>query len=153
MRLGEILLPWNSKDKRCCLYKMPYVAAPIQVLGDVITEFYALCMTFYRHTYKSQIFFWFTSDAFLKRHVLSFWDSYVKFLRGDLRAKVVPERTTYRVTWGVPWRVPSSVSTSRLSSDSSSWEKSLRNPEEQEDRKKGCWAISPNSRVSHPLHF
>jgi hypothetical protein len=39
-------------------------------------------------------FFWFTSDAFLKRHVLSFQDSYVKFLQGDLRAKVVPEGTT-----------------------------------------------------------
>ncbi len=37
-----------------------------------------------------------------KRHVSSFQDSYVKLLQGDLQAKVVPERTTYRVTWGVP---------------------------------------------------
>ncbi len=53
----------------------------------------------------------FTSDAFLKRPVLSYWDSYEKFLQGDLQAKVVPERTTYPVTWGVLQRVPSSVST------------------------------------------
>jgi hypothetical protein len=30
----------------------------------------------------------------------------VIFLRGDLRAKVVPERTTYHVTYGIPRRVP-----------------------------------------------
>ncbi len=143
MRLGETLLPWNSKEKKCCLYEMPYVAAPIWVLGDVIAKFYALRATSYRRIYKSQIFFWFTSAAFLKRHVLAYQDSYEKFLWGDLRAKVVPERTTYRVTWEVLQRVPSSVSTSRLHSDSSSWEKSLRNPEEQEDRKKGMLSNQP----------
>jgi hypothetical protein len=78
-----------------------------------------------------------------KRHVLSFQDSYVKFLQGDLQAKVVPERTTYCITWGVPRRLPSSVSPSRLRSDSSSWEKSLRNPEEQEDHKKGMLSDQP----------
>ncbi len=65
-------------------------------------------------------FFWFTSDVFLKRPVLSYRDSYVKFLRGGLQAKVVPESTPYR-TWGVPQRVPSSVSASRLRSGTSSW--------------------------------
>ncbi len=54
MPLGETLLPWNSRDKKCCLYKMLYVAAPIWVLGDVITKFYALHATSYRRTYKSQ---------------------------------------------------------------------------------------------------
>ncbi len=88
-------------------------------------------------------FFWFMSDMFLKRHISSFWDSYMKFLQGDLQAKVVPERTTYCVTWGVPQRVPSSVSTSRLRSNSLSWEKSLRNPEEQEDPKKGMLSDQP----------
>jgi hypothetical protein len=39
MSLGESLLPWKSKDKKCCHYKMPYVAAPIWVLGDVIAHF------------------------------------------------------------------------------------------------------------------
>ncbi len=136
MHLGETLLLCKSKDKKCCLYKTPYAAAPIWVLGDVIAKFYALCTTSYRCTYKSQIFFWFTSDAFLKRHILSFWDSYVKFLQGGLRAKVVPERTTYCVTWGVPRRVPSSVSASRLCSDALSWAKQLRNPQVQDDREK-----------------
>ncbi len=70
--LGETLLPWNSKDKKCCLYKLPYVTAPIQVLSDVIAKFYALRMTSHIRTYKSKIFFWFTSDAFCKRPVLSF---------------------------------------------------------------------------------
>ncbi len=143
MHLGETLHLWNSKDKKCCLYKTPYVAAPIWVLGNVIAKFYALRAISYRRTYNSQNFFWFTSDAFLKRHVSSFQDSYVKFLQGDLWAKGVPERATYRITWGVPQRVPSSVSASRLRSDSSSWEKSLRDPEEQEDRKKGTLSNQP----------
>ncbi len=143
MRLGETLLPWKSKDKMCCLYKTPYVAAPIWVLGDIIPKFYALHATSYRCTHKSLNLFWFTSDAFLKKHVSSFQDSYVNLLRGDLQAKVVLKRTTYCVTWGVPRRVPSSISTSRLRSDSSSWEKNLSNPEEQEDRKKGMLSNQP----------
>ncbi len=153
MCLGEILLPWKSNDKKCCLYERPYVAASIWVLGDVIAKFYALRATSYRRTYKSQIFFWFTSDAFLKRHVSSFWDSYMKFLRGGLQAKVVPERTTYCITWVVPRRVPSSTSASRLRSDTSSWENSPTTPKIKMTARKGRWAISPNSRVSHPLRF
>ncbi len=149
MHLGETLLPWNSKEKKCSLYETPYVTAPIWILGDVIAKFYALCTISNRRTYKSQNFFWFTSDAFRKRHILSFWDSYVKFLQGDLRAKVVPERATYRITWGVLQRVPSSISTSRLRSDSPSWEKSLRNPEEQEDRKKRDVEQSAPTQVHH----
>ncbi len=143
MSLGETLLPWNSKDKKCCLYEMPYVAAPIWVLGDVIAKFYALHATSYRRTYNSQNFFWFTSDKFLKRHVSSYQDSYVKFLRGDLQAKVVPERTTYRITWWVPQRVPSSVSASRLCSDALSWAKRLRNFKDQDDREKGMLSDQP----------
>ncbi len=87
--------------------------------------------------------FWFTSDVFLKRPILSYQDSYVKFLRGGLRAKVVVERTTYRVTWGVPWRVPSSVSASRLRSDALSRAKCLMIPEDQDDRKKGMLSNQP----------
>ncbi len=64
MRLGESLLLWKSKDKKCCLYEMPYVAAPIWVLGDVIAKFSALPVTSYRHTYKSLISF-----LVHKRHV------------------------------------------------------------------------------------
>ncbi len=57
MRLGETLLPWKSKDKKCCLYETSYVAAPIWVLGDVNAKFFALRATSYRCTYKSQICF------------------------------------------------------------------------------------------------
>ncbi len=87
--------------------------------------------------------FWFTSDAFLKRHVLSFWDSYMKFLPGGLQAKVVLKRTPYCVTWGVPWRVPPSVSASRLHSDASLWAKCLRNPKDQDDCKKETLSNQP----------
>jgi hypothetical protein len=38
MRLGETLPPWKSKDKKCCLYETPYVAAPVRVLGDIIAK-------------------------------------------------------------------------------------------------------------------
>ncbi len=92
---------------------------------------------------EPEFFFWFTSNAFLKRPVLSFWDSYVKFLPGGLRAKVVPERTTYRITWGVLQRVPSSVSASRLCSEALSWAKHLRNLEDQDDCKKGTLSDQP----------
>ncbi len=69
------------QEKKCCLYETPYTAAPIRVLGDVIAKSYALRTTSYRRTYKSQnSFFWFTSDAFCKRPVSSYQDSYVKFL-------------------------------------------------------------------------
>jgi hypothetical protein len=54
---GETLLPWNSKEKKRCLYETPDIAAPIQVLGDVIAKFYALRATSYRRTYKSQNIF------------------------------------------------------------------------------------------------
>ncbi len=93
--------------------------------------------------YKSKDLFWFTSDAFLKRHVLSFQDSYVKLLPGGLQAKVVPERITYRVTWRVLQRVPLSISASRLRSDASSWENNLRNPKDQDDHKKGTLSDQP----------
>ncbi len=66
---------------------------------------------------RTRIFyFWFTSDVFLNRPVLSNQDSYVPFLQRSLQAKVLPERTTYRA-WGVPWIVPSSVSSRILRSD------------------------------------
>ncbi len=143
MHLGETLLLSKSKDKKCCLYKMPYIAAPIWVLGDVIVKFYALRKTSFRRTYKSKNLFWFMSGIFLKRHILSFQDSYVKFLPGGLRAKVIPKRITYCITWGVPRRVPSSFSASRLHSDASSWAKHLRNPKDQDDREKGMLSNQP----------
>ncbi len=99
---------------------------------------------------RARFYFWFTSDAFLKRPISSFWDSYVKFLQGGLQVKVVLERTTYYVIWGVPQIVPSSVSSSRLSPDASSWAKSLRNPEDQDDHKKGTLSNQPRLRHVTP---
>jgi hypothetical protein len=87
------------------------------------------------------------SDAFLKRSISSYQDSYMKFLQGGLWAIVVPERTTYCITWGVPRRVPSSVSSSRLRSDALSWAKCLRNPEDQDDHKKGM--LSNQLQLTH----
>ncbi len=53
MHLGETLLPWKSKDKKCCLYKTPGVAAPVRVLGDVIAKFSALRVTTFGRTYNN----------------------------------------------------------------------------------------------------
>ncbi len=87
-------------------------------------KLYALRATSYRCTYESQIFFfWFTSDVFLKRPILSFWDSYVEFLRGDLQAKVVPETDYLSRFLRSPAKSISSVSASRLCSDSLSWKR------------------------------
>ncbi len=142
MRLGETLLLCKSKDKKCCLYEMPQVTAPIWVLGDVIAKFSALHATSYRRTYKSQILFGSQVTCFWREpfhHV----ETPTKFLPGGLQAKLVLERTTYCVTWGVLWRVPSSISASRLRSDASSWAKCLRNPEDQDDCKKGTLSNQP----------
>jgi hypothetical protein len=146
MRLVETLLPWKSKDKKCCLYKTAFVAAPIWVLGDVIAKFYALRATFYRCTYKSQIYFlvheWCISEETCL--VISRLLREISTRRSTSKSGTGKDyRTTYRVTWGVLRRVPSSISTSRLCSDSLPWEKSLGNPDEQEDRKKGTLSNQP----------
>ncbi len=80
--LGETLPPCNSKDKKCCLYETPYFPAHVRKLGDFLD------------------FFLFTSDVFLKRSVLSYWDSYVLLLHGSPLTKAVPDRTTLHA-WGV----------------------------------------------------
>jgi hypothetical protein len=58
--------PWNSKDKKCCLYETPYVAEPMREFGDVIAISSTLRATSYGRTYKNQIFFWFMSEVYLK---------------------------------------------------------------------------------------
>ncbi len=153
MHLGETLLPWKSKDKKCCLCKMPYVAAPVRVLGDGIAKPMPYKWIPLDAPTRTGNLTWFTSDEFLKRPVLSYWDSYVKFLQGGLHAKVVVENTTYCITWGVPWRVPSSVSSSILHCDMLSWAKTSGTLKIKMTARKGCWAISPNSRASLPLLF
>ncbi len=143
MRLGETLLLWKSKDKKCCLYKTPYVTAPIWVLGDIIVKFSALRATSYRHTYKNWTFFGSRVTHFWRdpsHHIETpMWNFYKK----------VYEQKWYRkglLTWGVLRRVPSSVSASRLRSNTLSWAKHLRNPEDQDDHKK--WMLSNYPRLT-----
>ncbi len=95
MHLGETLPPWNSKEKKCCLYETPYVAEPVRVLGDVIKKAMPYKQIPLDAPTRTRNFSWFTSDEFLKRPISSYQDSYLKFLQGDLRAKVVLERTAY----------------------------------------------------------
>ncbi len=127
MHLGEALPPWNSKDKKCCLYKTLYVAAPVRVLGDVIAKATPNKQIPLDAPTRSREFSWFTSDKFLKRPVSSYRDSYVKFLWGDLRAKVVPERNTYRA-WGGLRQIPSSILSRILCSDVASWAQPSKTP-------------------------
>ncbi len=91
---------------------------------------------------RTGFFSWFTSDEFLTWPVSSYQDSYVKFLRGDLWAKVVPERTTY-CAWGGPQQVPSSILSRILCSDVASWAQPSRTPKIKMAARKGHLAISP----------
>ena len=72
----------------------PTLQHPYKYLGDIITNSMPYARLPTDTPTKARISFWFTSDAFCKRPILSYRDSYVKFLIGDLRAKVVPKRTT-----------------------------------------------------------
>jgi hypothetical protein len=124
------------QGKKCCLYKTPYIAAPIRVPRWRHCKFYALRTTSYRRTYKSQkFFFWFTSDVFRKRPVLSYRDSYVNFYRETYERRWYRKWTTYRISGGV-----SQEYLKRLYKQTPLWlvvrSRSLRIPEEQDDRKK-----------------
>ncbi len=80
--------------------------------------------------------FWFTSDVVLKETRLSQWDSYVSFYM-DMDVYVqrwYRKRTTYCVSGGVTWEY-----LKRLTKQTPFWlivrNRSLRNPQEQVDRK------------------
>ena len=62
-------LQQETQWPKCCLYKTPYIAAPVRETGDVIarTPLYARLPT--DAPTRARIF-WFTSHAFLKRPVL-----------------------------------------------------------------------------------
>ncbi len=136
MHPWETLLTWNSKEKKCCLYETPYVAAPIQVLGDVIAKSYALRATSYRCTYKSQNFFFGSRVTYFVRdpscHIETpMWNFYKEiyeqrcYQNGLLIAFIEESRKEYL---------------KHLCKQTPLWliimRKSLRNPEEQADRKK-----------------
>ncbi len=74
---------------------MPYLAAPMRVLGDVIVRTTPYTQLPLDAPTRTRIFSWFTSDVFLRRLVLSYQNSRIHFLQGGLQAKVEPERTTY----------------------------------------------------------
>jgi hypothetical protein len=149
MRPWETLLLWNSKEKKCCLYKTPYVAAPIQVLDDVIAKSYALRVTSYRRTYKSQNSFFgsgvtrFVRDlsCHIKTPMWNFYEEIYKqrwYQNGLLISFFEESRKEYlkhlckqTLLWLVVMR------------------KSLRNPEEQADCKKRDIVQSAPTHVHH----
>ncbi len=142
------------QGKKCCLYETPYIAAPIWVPRWCHREFYALRATSYRRTYKNQNFvFWFTSDAFRKRPVLSYWDSYVNFYEEVYEQRWYQKRTPHCITWGVPQRVPQAS----LQADSALTRCHKQKPQEpwkiRWPQEKEHWAIRPNPCASHPLCF
>ncbi len=136
MRPWETLLLWNSKEKKCCLYKMPYIAAPIRVLGDVITNPTSYVQLPTEGPTRARISFsWFTSDMFCKRPTLSYWDFYVNLNTEVYKRRWYRKRTTYCVSWGVPQRVPNAS----LQADSAltcCHEQKPQEPREQDDCKK-----------------
>ncbi len=149
MHPWETLLLWTSKDKKCCLYKTPYVAAPIRVPRWRHRKFYTLCATSYIHTYESQsFFFWFTSDAFCKRPTLSFQDSYMDFY------KEVYKQGWYRKQLPIMLLEEShKENTKRLCKQTPLWlivrSRSLKNPQVQDDRKKRDIEQSALTHVHH----
>ncbi len=121
--------------------------------GDVIAKSYALRAIPYRRTYKSQKFFiWFTSDTVLQETRLSISRLLREVLRGDIRAKVVPE-TDYLTHF---WRSHAWVPQGSQQADSALTCCQEQKPQEPRRtrwlQEMGHGAISPNSGASHPLH-
>ncbi len=103
--LGESLLPWNSNDKKCCLYEAPYVAAPVREIGEIITRTPPCAWlptnapTRTRKYFGSQVTcFW--KD--LSRHMNTLCTLSTR--KSTNQQKQYQERTTLHA-WGVPWRV------------------------------------------------
>jgi hypothetical protein len=126
---------------KCCLYKMPYLAAPIQVVGDVIANSMPTCDFLQMHQWEPDFFgsqvTRFVRDMFLhfKTPTWNFYEEIYKwrwyqmdYLSHYLRS---PAKSTSSIA-----KSTSSISESRFCSDLLSWEKSLRNQEEQDDCKK-----------------
>jgi hypothetical protein len=112
----ETLPPWNSKDKKCCLYETPYVIAPMRKIGDVIEKTLPYTQLPTDAPTGTRIYFWFTSNVFLKRNVSSIQDSYVLYTQGSPAAKAVP-RKNYFTCLRSPVKSTSSVSAWILCSD------------------------------------
>ncbi len=124
MHPWETLLPWKSKEMKCCLYEMPYVAAPIRVLGDIImnsTPYARLptdAPTRARTLFSDSWVMRFIRDpsCHIKTPTWNFYKEIYKWRGG-------PE-TDYLLRFlRSPAKSTSSVSASRLRSDSLSWER------------------------------
>jgi hypothetical protein len=105
-------LQCKTQRPKCCLYKTPYyVAAPVRETGDVIARapLYAQLPSD-THT-RTRFYFWFTSNAFLKRPIsLKYW-LLRPFSTRKPHAKAVPSKDyfTHMKTliiaqrYDVPW--------------------------------------------------
>ncbi len=153
MRPWETLLPWNSKEMKCCLYETPYITAPIRVLGDVIVN-----STPYTRLPTDAP----TRASFFLVHECCFFvrdpSCHMETSRWNFYKKIYEQRwywkqTTYHISWGVPQRVPQAS----LQADSTLTCHHEKEPQEPRRtrwlQEKGRWAISPDSHMSHPLHF
>ncbi len=153
MCLGETLLTWKSKDQKCCLYETPYIAALIWVLGDFNAKFFALRATSYRCNYKSKIFFgsqvtsfWQDPSCHFETPTWKFYQEVYKqkwYRKGLLMALLEESHEEYLQA--------------SLQADSALMHRHEKNASGTQmikmTMRKGRWAISPNSRASHPLHF
>jgi hypothetical protein len=126
LRLGETLPTWNSKDKKCCLYETPYVAAPVREIGDIIARTLPNA-GLPTGAPTGTRFFWFRSDVFLKRNISSTQDSYILYIQGSPLAKAVP-RKDYFTCLQSPVKSTSSVSAWILCSDVTSLARTSRSP-------------------------
>jgi hypothetical protein len=89
-------LQHETQRPKCCLYKTPYVAAPVKETGDVFarTPLYAGVPT--DAPTRTRILFWFTSNAFLKRLVSSKYWLLCPFFTRKPHAKAVPSKDYFR---------------------------------------------------------
>ncbi len=103
-------LPWEVQLPKCCLYKTPYYVA----LEKQVTSL---------GTYKNQNFFWFMSNAVLRRPVSSKYWLLRPFSMRKPHAKAVPSKDYFMHL------------------------RTLKNA------RKECWVIGLDYRVSHPWCF
>ncbi len=147
MCLGETLLPWKSKDKMCCLYETPFVAAPVTVLGDVIAYFFALRATNFQCTYKNRKFFLVHEGQVSQetRHVIS------RLLHTFSTRRSTSKSGTRKDSLSRYLRNSTKSTFKCLFKHTPLWHvimsKILRNPEDQDDRKKGTLSNQP--RLTH----
>ncbi len=148
----------NSASKiprpRSSVSKTPYKQHPRRrIIGDINAN----SMPYERFptdapTRARISFFWFTSDAVLQETHLSISRLLREILRGDLWVKVVPEMDYFTCFWRSHAWVPQAS----LQADSALTHRQEQKPQEPKrirwPQEKGCGAISPDSRASHPLH-